>query len=274
MAVQNALRIMVIGAHPDDCDIRAGGCAAKWSAAGHHVLFLSATNGQSGHHQDNLAKVVQRRMGEAAASAGVIGIESQVLPIPCGHMEPLLVYRLMFIRAIRQFAPDLILTHRPNDYHPDHRYTSQLVQDSSYMVRVPAVAPEVPPLNYSPVIAYMYDDFRKPTAFTPDVVIAIDDTMDKKMEMIHCHTSQMYEWVPWIQGELDQVPADEDARRKFLWQRWEVFSSSVAEKCRAQLIDRYGRARGQAVKYAEAFEACEYGDALTAGQIDRLFGGM
>ena len=235
---------------------------------------MAATNGQSGHHCDGLSKVVQRRMGEAKAAAAVIGIESKVLPIPCGQMEPTLVNRWQFIRAIREFAPDLILTHRPNDYHPDHRYTSQLVADSSYLVRVPYNAPEVPALDYSPIIAYVVDDFRKPLPFEPDVVISIDDTIDKKMEMVHRHTSQMYEWVPWTEGTLDQVPKDEAGRKKFLWERWSCVSSSVADKYRKQLIARYGARKGKAVKYAEAFEGCEYGATLGPAEIARLFEGM
>jgi LmbE family N-acetylglucosaminyl deacetylase len=268
------LRILVIGAHPDDCDLRAGGVAAKWSAAGHAVKFVAATNGQSGHHADPPSTVVQRRTAEAKAAADVIGIESEVLPIPCGQMEPTLVNRWMFIRLIRLFAPDLILTHRPNDYHPDHRYTSQLVQDSSYLVRVPYNAPEAPALRHSPVIAYLSDDFRKPVPFQPDAVIAIDDTIHKKMEMFHRHTSQAYEWVPWVDGYADQVPKGDAARRKWLFERWAPHSAAVADRFRDRLIRRYGPAKGKAVRYAEAFEGCEYGAPLDAAAIERFFGGM
>ncbi|MFB3890918.1 MAG: PIG-L deacetylase family protein [Phycisphaerae bacterium] len=267
-------RILVIGAHPDDCDLRAGGTAAKWVKAGCVVRFVAATNGQSGHHADPLSTVVQRRAAEAAAAAKVIGVESQVLPIPCGQMEPNLFNRWMFIRLIRQFAPDLILTHRPNDYHPDHRYTSQLVQDSSYLVRVPYNAPEVPALRYSPVIAYTSDNFRKPCPFEADVVIDIDDTIRAKMAMFHRHTSQAYEWVPWIEGYLDEVPKTEKARKQWLFDKWAPQSAHVAERFRDKLVARYGPKRGKAVKYAEAFEGCEYGARLDAKAIDRFFGGL
>ena len=268
------LRILVIGAHPDDCEVKCGGTAAKWSAAGHTVRFVSATNGMSGHHAMAAADLARRRIAEAKAAADVIGIESQVLPIPGGQIEPTLVYRWMFIRVIREFQPDLVLTHRPNDYHPDHRYTSQLVQDSSYLVRVPLNAPEVPPLARSPVIAYLSDTFGKPYPFSPDVVVAIDDVMDKKMEMIHCHASQVYEWLPWTERTLDQVPAEEAERRQWLFARIAPRSAAVADRFREQLVARYGRAKGRAVKYAEAFEACEYGEKLDQAQIERFFGGM
>jgi LmbE family N-acetylglucosaminyl deacetylase len=265
------LRIMVIGAHQDDCDIRAGGSAATWAAAGHQVLLVSATNGQSGHHRDGPGQLVQRRIAEARASAAVIGAQSQVWPIPDGHMEPSLANRLLFIRAIRRFAPDLILTHRPNDYHPDHRYTSQLVQDSSYMIRVPHVAPELPALDHNPVVAYLCDDFHKPCAFAADVVIGIDGVMDTKLAMIGCHASQVYEWLPWINGELERVPRGQVGRRRFLRDQWAPRSAEVADRFRAKLVKRYGARKGRAVRYAEAFEVCEYGGKPTADVVRGLF---
>jgi len=271
---EKKLRILVIGAHPDDCELTVGGTATKWTAAGHVVKFVSATNGQSGHFQGGLSTVVQRRAAEAKAATALIGVESLVLPIPCGQMEPTIANRFIFIRVIREFAPDLILTHRPNDYHPDHRCTSQLVQDSSYLIRVPYNAPEVPALRYSPVIAYLSDRFMKPYPFAGDVVIAIDDTIEKKMDMFHRHTSQAYEWVPWIEGYADEVPAGDAERRKWIFGKWAGRSAEIADRFRDKLIARYGQAKGQAVKYAEAFEACEYGAPFDAAAIERFFGGL
>lgn len=268
------LRIMVIGAHPDDCDITAGGAAAKWAAAGHCVKFVSATNGATGHHSEAPHVLAQRRAAEAKASAAIIGIDVEILPIQNGMMEPSNANRWTFIRLIRLFEPDLILTHRPNDYHPDHRITSQLVADSSYLVRVPYNAPEAPPLRYSPAIAYVNDNFQKPIPFQPDVVVAIDDVIDKKIDMIRCHTSQVFEWLPWADGCLDKVPSDPAGRRQFVIARWGARSRAIADKFRDKLIARYGRQEGLAVQYAEAFEGCEYGAKLDAPAIERLFGGM
>lgn len=268
------LRILAIGAHPDDCEVCLAGMAALWADRGHLVRFVSATNGGTGHHIEGGAALVRRRIAEAAAAARVLGIESQVLPIPNGEIEPSLVYRRMFIRLIREFAPDLIITHRPNDYHPDHRYTSQLVSDSAYVVMVPNNVPETPPLRHNPVIAYFRDDFRKPIPFQPDVVIDIDSVLPRKNDALHCHASQMYEWLPWSMGRLDEVPAGDDERKAWLMS-WRYRHERVwAERCRDRLVERYGRERGQAVRHVEVLEACEYGGELDEAQMQRLFGGM
>src|SRR5207302_1225189 len=181
--MSDPLRLLIIGAHPDDADYHAGGTAALYRAAGHAVKMVSLTNGNAGHHL---------------------------------HPGPELASRLQVIRLIRAFRPDLVLTHRPNDYHPDHRYTSQVVQDAAYMVTVPAVAPDTPHLARDPVIAYLPDDFQKPYPFQPSVVVDIGNVFDRMVAMLHCHTSQFYEWLPFHDGYLDQVPAEENARLAWL----------------------------------------------------------
>jgi LmbE family N-acetylglucosaminyl deacetylase len=268
------LRVLAIGAHPDDCEVKVGGTAALWAAAGHAVCFVSATNGETGHHVQAGAQLARRRVAEAKAAADVLGIDSRVLPIPNGQLEPTLVYRRAFIRAIREFRPDLVLTHRPNDYHPDHRYTSQLVQDSAYIVTVPNAAAETPALRHNPVMAHFCDRFRKPVPFEPSVVVAIDAVIERKFEALHCHTSQMYEWIPWTQGRLADVPDDEADRRAWLLKQRAGRDEAVANRFRDLLIERYGEERGSAVRYAEAFEGCEYGAPLDEAQIERLFGGL
>lgn len=268
------LRILAIGAHPDDCEVCIGGMAALWADAGHVVKFVSATNGETGHHVQAGAALVRRRMAESAAAAAVLGVQSEILPIANGQIEPTLVYRRMFIRLIRQFRPDLIVTHRPNDYHPDHRYTSQLVQDSAYLVLVPNNVPDVEPLRHNPAIAYFRDDFKKPYPFQPDIVIDIDSVIERKNDALHCHTSQMYEWLPWTKGQLDDVPAGEAERKAWLMQWRHGREREWADRCREQLVARYGRDRGQKVRYAEPLEACEYGAKLDKERVSCLFGGM
>ncbi|HEX2973526.1 MAG TPA: PIG-L family deacetylase [Tepidisphaeraceae bacterium] len=269
------LRIMVIGAHPDDGEFRCGGAAALWAARGHRVCFLSVTNGQSGHHELGAAELVQRRMAEAQASAAVLGIESRVLPIADGYLEPTLENRMMLIRAIREFGADLVITNRPNDYHPDHRYTSQLVQDSAFMLTVPQVAPEVVAMRKNPVILYFWDGFRKPMPFEADVVIDIDNVFEKKIAALDRHVSQVYEWLPWLDGRLDEVP--QEAKARFAWLReWYLTHAQpgLADRYRGQLVARYGATRGAQVREVEAFEVCEYGSPLDERQAERLFGGM
>src|SRR5437588_5450778 len=184
------LRLLIIGAHPDDADYAAGGPAALYRAAGHVVKMVSLTNGDAGHQTLRGAELARRRRGEAAASGAVIGADYDVLDNHDGGLLPTLENRAQVIRLIRSFRPDLVLTHRPYDYHPDHRYTSQLVQDAAYMVTVPAVVPETPRLAANPVIAYLPDDFQKPYPFTPTVALDVGKAEERIVDMLHCHTSQ------------------------------------------------------------------------------------
>jgi LmbE family N-acetylglucosaminyl deacetylase len=179
--------------------------------------------------------------------------------------------RRQVIRLIRTFRPDLILTHRPNDYHPDHRYTSQLVQDAAYMVTVPAIVPETPHLTPNPVIAYLPDDFQKPYPLQPAVVVDVGPVIERIVDMLDCHKSQFYEWLPYNGGYLDRLPPDDAGRRALLsWHTRERLRHR-AEKYREQLCEHYGTPRGSHVEYAEAFEACEYGAPLDEAARRRLF---
>lgn len=269
-ADSDTLDVLVFGAHPDDCDIKAGGVAAKHADAGHNVRFVSVTNGDAGHHEIGGVELARRRREEAAAAAEVLGIEYEIMDHHDGELEPTLERRKKFIRMIRNYEPDLILTHRPNDYHPDHRYTSRLVQDSAYMVTVPNICTGTDALDYNPVIAYLSDDFQKPYPFDPDVVVAIDDVIDRKTEALHQHESQVYEWLPYNMGRTDEVPESEAGRKEWIREEWMERSADVADRYRDLLVERYGEA-GEDVRYAEAFEGCEYGSPLTDENSEELF---
>lgn len=265
------LRILIIGAHPDDCDIKAGGLAALYREENHTVKFISVTNGDAGHHEMGGGPLALRRRQEATEAANIIGIEYDLLDLHDGELVPSLENRYVIIRNIRLFKPDVIMTHRPNDYHPDHRYTSMLVQDAAYMVTVPNVCAQTPYLDYNPVILYLSDGFNKPYPFTPDVVVGIDSVVDKKIDMIHSHTSQMYEWLPFNNGTLESVPDNTEERREWLSKRLLGNFSSIANKYRDKLIELYGNEIGESIKYAEAFESCEYGSPLTTERKSILF---
>ena len=265
------INVLVFGAHPDDCDIKAGGVAAQYVQQGHRVKFVSVTNGDAGHHEMGGGPLAQRRYAEAQAAAEVIGIAYELLDNHDGELMPTLENRYQIIRTIREFRPDLIMTHRPNDYHPDHRYTSTLVQDAAYMVTVPNICALTPHLEKNPVIVYLSDGFLKPYPFTPDVVVGIDAVIAQKIDMLHCHVSQFYEWLPYNSGTLDAVPSDTSARRAWLAERLLNRFSATAEKYRDLLITLYGEESGRQIQYAEAFEGCEYGASLTAENIPTLF---
>ncbi|WP_049972668.1 PIG-L deacetylase family protein [Haladaptatus cibarius] len=267
------LRVLVVGAHPDDCDLKAGGVACKYADRGHDVLFVSMTNGAAGHHELAGQTLVQRRRSEAVASADVAGVEFEQFDIPDGRLQPSLEHRERLIELVREFRPDLVLTHRPNDYHPDHRYTAQLVRDAAYLVAVPNICPTTPALDENPVFAYLSDTFDRPYPFSPDVVVDIDDVVERKFEMLDCHESQMYEWLPFVEDDLENVPDDPDAR--FEWLRDGGLPhvealTDVADRYRDCLVERYGE-DAETVEYAEAFEASEYGRPLTDEVAERLF---
>jgi LmbE family N-acetylglucosaminyl deacetylase len=264
-------RILIIGAHPDDGDIKAGGTAAQWCSLGHVVRLVSLTNGQAGHQTGYGAELAQRRRAEAQAAAAVIGATYDVLDHPDGELDDRLEYRREVIRLIRAFRPDLILTHRPTDYHPDHRFTGQLVQDASYLLTVPGICPETPHLPRSPVILSFSDAFKKPCRFEPHVVVDIGAELDRLIGMLHCHQTQFYEWLPYNAGYLDQVPTGETERRRWLRERIGRRIRPLADRYRDLLVRTYGPERGSRVEYIEAFEVSEYGAPLDADARARLF---
>ena len=262
------LNIIAIGAHPDDCDLRAGGTAAKYAALGHRVRFVAVTNGDAGHQSEGGGALAARRRAEAREAGRRIGVEYVVLDNHDGELLPALHVREQIIRQIRQWNADLVLAPRPNDYHPDHRYTGILVQDAAYMVVVPNVAPDTPPLRRNPVFMYVEDRFQKPNPFSPDVAVSIDDVIDKKIDMLDAHVSQMYEWLPWVDGALEQVPTSPADRRRWLKES-RAFEPTPA--VRAALVKWYGAGEGNAVRQAEAFEICEYGRRPDEATIRSLF---
>ncbi len=268
---EQPLRILVIGAHPDDADIMAGGTSALWRQLGHTVKLISVTNGEAGHHLKHGPQLVDIRRQEAAAAGRVIGSEYEVLDFRDGRLAPTYEARCVIIGKIRQFQPDLILTHRPNDYHPDHRYTSQLVCDAAYMVTVPAVAPEFPFLRKNPAIAYTCDNFQRPYPFEAQVIVDIEPVLDQVIEMMNCHHSQFYEWLAFNLGYEDQLPADEMSRKAWLKSWYQQRIGWIADRYRELAVAYYGTERGSHVRYADAFEPCEYGAPWTPETIRRLF---
>ena len=266
------LRIIAFGAHPDDCELKAGGAAAKWAALGHHVKFVSVTNGDIGHWKSAGGPLALRRKAEVEQCARILGITTQVLDIHDGELEPTLEHRRTITRLIRQWHADIVLAHRPNDYHPDHRYTGILVQDAAYMVTVPFFCPDVPYMENNPAFFYYSDRFERPNPFKADVVVNIDDVMEKKLDALDALESQFFEG--GANGSAKLLPKDAADRENRLRQVRQGFAgraTGVAQKYRQRLIELYGQERGGKVQHAEAFELCEYGSQPGAKEIRRLF---
>ena len=271
MTSTTPLRILVIGAHPDDCEIKAGGVTAMYRAAGHHVKFVSVTNGEAGHQFRQPAELAALRRTETEAVAKLMGIEYEVLNNRDGRLLPTLEARFEMIGLIRRYRPDLILTHRPNDYHPDHRATSTLVCDAAYMVIVPHIVPEVPALRVNPVIAYLSDHFQRPVPFAPTVVVDVEPVFETIIDQLVCHRCQFFEWMPWTMCQEHTFPTEPAAQREAIREVYRQFNGPLADRYRELVIQTYGEERGRQIRYIEAFEPCEYGSPLTDANKQTLF---
>ena len=267
------LNVLAIGAHPDDCDFCFGGTALKYKAIGHRVMFLSITNGCSGHHLSPGPALVKRRQSETKAVSKMTGIECKIIDIPDGSLTTDLSYRDILMREIRLFKPDIIFTHRPNDYHPDHRSAGTLVMDCSYLVIVPYVVPDSPPLEKRPYIFYFYDRFTFPCPFVPDMVISINDVIDQKTAMLNCHSSQVYEFLPWAGGYSKEVPSDKDSAGRLQWLKTFLRNMEPPNsgKYRQILERRYGKERSNKIVDCEAFQLSEYGAYASPKELEKLF---
>jgi len=263
------VRIVCFGAHPDDCEIKFGGTAIKFLQAGHAVKFVALTNGEAGHHLHAGPALAEIRRLESEEAARRLGVEATVImPNHDGQLLPTVEARNDVVREIRSWEADMVFSHRPWDYHPDHRYTGQLVQDSAYLVLVPRVCPDTPPLRRNPIFLYLEDGFQTPVPFFPDIAVDITDVWDRKVDSLDAHVSQVYEWLPWVDGVADQVPKDQASRKAWLSKTW---SREPSGSARAALGRRYGSARAREVRHAECFQICEYGRQPSAVELDEAF---
>lgn len=262
------VRIIMVGAHPDDCDEDGGGTAALFAQMGYAVKFVSVTNGDAGHQTMSGKELAKRRYAETQEAGKRLGVVYDVLDNHDGQLMPTLEVRLQLIKKIREWNADIVIAPRPNDYHPDHRYTGVLVQDAAYMVAVPNVAPDVPALKKNPVFLYYRDRFLRPNPFRPDIAVDITNVYDKKVSALDAHESQMYEWLPWIGHYLDQVPQDKNERIRWLAKQR---AGEITPEIKASLEKWYGKEKAEQAKYAEAFEICEYGAQPNDDEIKRLF---
>ncbi len=282
------MRILMIGAHQDDNEFRCGGLASKYVKLGHDVYFLSVANGCGGHHIMSPEETTATRAKESAAVAKLLGITYDIWDIPDCNVVADLPTRKRMIRYIRNINPDLIITHRTNDYHADHRATAQLVQDASYLLTVPNECPDAPAMRYMPVIMYNEDHFQYPP-FEPNVVLDMDEEIDVKLKIADLNVCQVYEWLPYTYGTLDQVPTDKAER--FEWLKganitaettdeevlagdenaYAIRYAQTAALFRDKLIERYGKERGSKIRYAEAFQISEYGKQPDEAFMKELF---
>lgn len=271
---EEKLRIICFGAHPDDAEYKSGGTAALWAKKGHKVKLVSVTNGDIGHWAMAGGPLAKRRTAESAEVAKRLGVESEVLDIHDGELMPTLENRRKITRLIRQWNADIVIAHRPWDYHPDHRYVGVLVQDAAYMVTVPYFLPSVPALKKNPVFLYSSDRFQKPYPFEADIAVDVSSVFEKKVAALTALVSQTYEGGALGSAEkMAQAPPESQPELRAAWlkERWVRRQSAEAKQSRQALIRWYGEEPAESIEYAEAFEICEYGRQPDDAEIRKLF---
>ena len=264
-------RLLILAAHPDDAEVHAGGLATRYRRLNRAVKMVAVTNGAAGHHEMQPEPLAERRRSEGRAAADRIGAEFETWGYPDGGLLPNLELRHRIIREIRSFQPELVLTHRTCDYHPDHRAVGQCVQDASYMVTVPLVVPDAPYLKRDPVVAYMPDLFTRPNPLRPDIMLDVGPEVDEIVAMLACHESQVFEFLPYNQGILSELPAGSSERLAWLREWYGQRSRAIANRYRADLRRVFGEERGASVEFAEVYEISEYAATLEPSEQHRLF---
>lgn len=265
------LRIIAIGAHPDDCDSKFGGTAALYAKLGHKVKFLALTNGDAGHQNMGGGVLGKRRREEAKKAGEVLGIEYDVLDNHDAELIPTLNVRHQVIRKIREWDADIVLGLRPNDYHPDHRNAGIVVQDAAYLVIVPNVTPDTPPLKKNPIFLYMKDGFQKPYPFSKDIAVVIDDVIDQKQRAFAQHESQVFEWMPWTMG-MDESDIPKGKEERLAWMKNVYLKETKLDQSGVDAVKKwYPKIDIRKVKNVEFFEICEYGKQPTDEEIKYFF---
>ena len=256
---QYSQRLLVFGAHPDDAEFHCGALMLKHAAAGHGIHLISATDGSAGHQQLGRQELAKRRLEEARDSAQILGAQVEVWPFKDGELLPSLELRLEIIGALSRIRPHLVITPRLYDYHPDHRALAQAVQDACYLVRVPNVLPHIPALDRDPVVAYCGDLFDRPVPLRADVVLDCSARLNDIADLLACHASQVFEWLPYTLGLLDEVPVEPARRQAWLKQFFSRRTRALAHRFAPHL------------SHAEVYEISEYGQQPSAETCSTLF---
>jgi LmbE family N-acetylglucosaminyl deacetylase len=271
LAQEKPLRIIAFGAHPDDAELKASGVAAMWAARGHKVKFVAMTNGDVGHFESAGGPLARRRKAEVAECARILGIETHVMDVHDGELTPSLENRKAVARLIRDWQADIVMGHRPYDYHPDHRYTGVLLNDAAVVVVAPFFVPDTTPTPRNPVFMYYSDGFQDPKPFEATMVVGIDEVADKKWKCVSAMPSQFGDKDSWQGRTIPNIPAGDREREAYLLEMVKKRNMAVADQYRDKLVALYGKERGQAIKYAEAFQLGQYGRQASVDELRKMF---
>lgn len=267
------MNLVCVGAHPDDCEFSVGGTAAKCRRRGDTVTLVTVTNGDRGHFFDEYKArphlLASRRLEEARKAAAAIGAESRTLNLHDGGIYVNEENTMAMVRLLRELQPDLVLFNRNVDYHRDHRYTSQLVLDATFMLTVPLYCPETPALKRMPVFGYWFDSFTEGQPFVVDIFVPTDSVLKEKADVGQEHISQFFEWLPWHAGNYEKVPKDPGERRKQIEEMVDRRGAWVRQNVPEAVAEKW--APGREFGHCEAFQISEYGSRPDDETLARLF---
>jgi LmbE family N-acetylglucosaminyl deacetylase len=230
---------------------------------GHKVVMVSMTNGDAGHHELSRAALAKRRAREAKAAAKLLRCDYVIMPIADGKLEPTVANREKLIALMRKYDPDVVITHPLQDYHPDHRYTTMLVMDTAYLLQVPSIVPDVKALNKETAFFF---SVNKPEPGGINIPVPIDSVWERKLRVWHCHASQMYEWLPWIEKRLAEIPDGEAECLEYL-HRWRGKGAGNVTRAFKHELGK----TGNAATYCEALTLAPVGRRLSVEQCREIF---
>lgn len=236
------MNILAIGAHPDDIEINCAGTLAKYAAEGHKVFIATATNGNIGSATLPKDEIGAIRKAEAAKSAAIIGAEYICLDYDDELFYEDVSVRMKFINLVRHCKADVILTHNPHDYNPDHMLTSKIINDIQVMIPIAKLETEEEPCPTLPIIYYF--EPAKGMGFIPTDYVDITDYFETKKKMFLCHESQQ----AWMADNYAGFSAED------------TFTEDMT------ITAKY-RGMQCGVKYAEAFVRCNDAYRMTAGRL-------
>ena len=186
------MRVLAVGAHPDDLEILCAGTLARFVREGHSVVMAHACRGDKGHGQIAYAALSGIRDREAQEAAAVVGADPLALAFLDCELYADNVSVRPFVDLIRRTRPDLIITHHPDDYHSDHRAVSRLVVDASFSAGLAYYVTDLPAVEVTPSIYFM--DTLAGIDFAPQEYVDITGTIDVKLAAMRSHESQ----VAWL----------------------------------------------------------------------------
>lgn len=264
------LNIVIVCAHPDDPELAAGGITARYLELGHNVTYIVTTTGDGGHHEMDRQALGKRRYDETRKVAKYWGIDYVIMDNHDGQLEPSLKIREELIRVLRKYQPDVIISHGLDDYHPDHRYTGQLVADTAYMLNVPLCVPDAPIARKD--VVYCNISYKPCDKAPATVLVPYDKYLDRKIDSVHFHESQIYEWLPWTENvDPKTIAKDEEGRINFLKDRWLPEWETVRKNYAPAIQQHSADQQSNPSKYYEAYTASLWGSPLTPKNVKKYF---